>query len=70
MNYSNRDGLTPLHFAIERQAASIEKQTKDGGITDRTIKFLLKAGANPHHEDIHGEDCCDKAQRFGLFNNI
>lgn len=53
VNYSNRDGLTPLHFAIENAVSR--------GITDRTVKFLLKAGANPHIEDINGEDCSDKA---------
>ena len=62
VNYANRDGHTPLHFAIVK--------AKSRGITDRTIKFLLKAGANPHIEDVRGEDCCDKAQRLGVFHSI
>ena len=62
VNYTNRAGLTPLHFAIEK--------AKERGITDKTIKFLLKAGANPHHEDIRGADCCDKAHQLGVFPGI
>ena len=47
---SSRDGgKTPLHFAIENR------------VPEKSIKFLLKAGADPHIEDSMRLDCCDKA---------
>lgn len=42
-----RDGQTPLHLALENN------------ISEKIVKFLLKAGANPHIEDKYGRDCCD-----------
>jgi len=42
--------ITPLHAAIEN------------GLNVKVVKFLLKCKANPHIEDIHGKDCCDKAK--------
>ena len=58
INYSNKYGFTPLHFGIEKQ------------VSDKMVKFLLKAGANPHHEDIDGKDCCDKANDNDVYHNI
>jgi ankyrin repeat protein len=50
INYVNKkNGLTPLHFAIENNMNS------------KIVNFLLKQGANPHIEDFNGQDCCDKA---------
>ena len=50
INYQNKmTGLTPLHYAIENNYNS------------KMVKFMLTYGANPHHEDPDGNDCCDKA---------
>ena len=48
INYVNRLGFTPLHLAIEV------------GNTE-AISYLLRNGADPHIEDLTGEDSCDKA---------
>lgn len=55
VNFQNDDGKTPLHFAIENQ------------LPDSIIKFLLKAGANPHIMNKHDQDCCDIVQRQELY---
>ena len=55
INFQNPDGKTPLHFAIENELA------------DNIIKFLLKAGANPHIMNKHDQDCCDIVQRLGIY---
>lgn len=52
-NMNLRTQLTPLHLALEKK------------MRPSTIKFLLKNKANPHIEDKHGKDCCDKAREMG-----
>ena len=58
INYQNKRGWTPLHFAIEQQ------------LPDKMIQFLLSAGANPHIEDETERDCCDKVQRLKKYYGI
>ena len=57
IDYVNRNGHTALHIMVE----SKNKQS---------VKFLLAQGANPHIMDMQGDDCCDKAKRNGLVNEI
>jgi len=59
INYCNKiTGFTPLHQAIESKMNS------------KTIKFLLKYGANPHIEDKDGRDCCDKANGVERYEKV
>ena len=59
VNYSNRsEGKTPLHIIIEK------KMPVD------LVKWLLKAGGDPHIEDRDGIDCCDKARQLGLYQEV
>ena len=52
VNHRNRkNGLTPLHIAIDKDMSS------------RIIRFLIKNGADPHYEDENGIDCCDKVSQ-------
>ena len=34
------------------------------------VKWLLKAGADPHIEDQEGRDCCDKAKEYNIYNEV
>lgn len=56
--YFTKTGLTPLHVAIEHKFNS------------KLIKFLLSYGADPHHEDKSGLDCCDKAKEIPRYFQI
>lgn len=49
LNYTNRDGKTPLSLAILLE-------------NDNAVKFLLGKGADPHFEDLIGKDSCDYAK--------
>ena len=55
INFVNINGKTPLHHAIENN------------LDEKTIKFLLNNGANPHIEDFEGNDVCDIVQN-GLYS--
>jgi len=59
INYVNRvTGLTPLAQAIKSKMNS------------KTVKFLLKSGANPHIEDMEGNDCCDYAEGIERYEKV
>ena len=47
-----KNGLTPLHILIERRSPP------------KIVKWLIKAGADPHQEDPNGLDCCDKVRKM------
>ena len=49
LNYTNRDGKTPLSLAILLE-------------NDNAVKYLLGKGADPHYEDLIGKDSCDYAK--------
>ena len=53
VNFNNKNGLTPLHIAVEHNVSS------------EVIDWLLQAGANPHIEDANGLDVCDKVCKSG-----
>lgn len=53
MDYVNKLGMSCLHLCVEFKKV-------------KSIKFLLDRGANPHVEDLNGEDVCDKVLEDGL----
>lgn len=55
INYQNRLGFTPLHLAIECN-------------NNDAVRWLISKGANPHIEDLSGEDCCDKALKYNILS--
>lgn len=59
VNYINKkDGRTALHIVIERRSPV------------ELIKWLLRAGADPHIEDAEGFDCCDRAKQLDMYQNV
>ena len=59
INYCNKkQGFTALHFAIENR------------FPVKVVRFLLKSKANPHIEDLNGQDCCDKAQNIVKYKDV
>lgn len=59
VNYTTKkEGKTALHYVIER------------GMPNELVKWLIKAGANPHIEDHEGLDSCDRAKQMNLYQNV
>jgi ankyrin repeat protein len=59
INFINEiNGFTPLHRAIENL------------LDVKVIKFLIKKGAYLHSEDKNGLDCCDKAQKLVMYEDV
>ena len=47
-----------MHIVIERR------------LPVELIKWLLRAGADPHIEDAEGYDCCDRAKQLDMYQNV
>lgn len=59
INYANKkDGKTALHIVIERNSPV------------ELVRWLLRAGADPHIEDAEAFDCCDKAQQLDIYHYV
>ena len=55
---SKLEGLTPLHIALE------------GQLSQKTIKFLIKNGADTLVEDDDGKNCLQKIQESDLYPQL
>lgn len=62
VNYVNRNGRTALHLLVENNVIGPDNKAS----FYEPIKFLLEKRANPHIQDLNGEDVCDKAKKNGL----
>lgn len=57
VNSPNHDGKSPLIMALLAQS-------------EGAVNFLLANGADPHIEDLTGNDACDYAKNMPRFSKI